>query len=61
MEMRLVSFSHNKIQTQWLMKPWKSGNSGLSNIAQKPHFCDTPNIFQETESHVFETHIDEKL
>ena len=39
----------------------KSGSSGLSNIVQKPHFCDTPKIFQETKSNVFETHIDEKL
>ena len=35
--------------------------SGLSNIAQKPRFCDTPKSFQKTQSHVFETHIDDKL
>ena len=36
----------------------KSVNSGLSNIAQNPHFCDTPKLFQETKSDVFKTHID---
>ena len=29
--------------------------------SSKATFCDTPKIFQETKSHVFETDIDEKL